>query len=131
MKTYTTSCLSEARRPPNSHALESSRAHTERYLMTAVSDREAEEPALRCPQCGSAGEFGYRDVYGAMRWFCARHRLRPVFQQLPPTTGGCYPMIMTTKKLIALFTTKGQEVFNTPPMACRGIAPVPMWIVPD
>ena len=43
--------------------------------MTAVSDREAEEPALRCPQCGSAGEFGYRDVYGAMRWFCARHRL--------------------------------------------------------
>jgi hypothetical protein len=43
--------------------------------MTAVSDREAEVPALRCPQCGSAGEFGYRDVYGAMRWFCARHRL--------------------------------------------------------
>jgi hypothetical protein len=43
--------------------------------MTAASDREAEEPAPRCPQCGAAGEFGYRDVYGAMRWFCARHRL--------------------------------------------------------
>jgi hypothetical protein len=43
--------------------------------MTAVSDRKAEEPAQWCPQCGAAGEFGYRDIYGAMRWFCARHRL--------------------------------------------------------
>jgi hypothetical protein len=43
--------------------------------MTAATEREAEEPAPRCPQCGAAGEFGYRDVYGAMRWFCARHRL--------------------------------------------------------
>jgi hypothetical protein len=43
--------------------------------MTCVSAREEEEPAPRCPQCGAFGEFGYRDVYGAMRWFCARHRL--------------------------------------------------------
>jgi hypothetical protein len=43
--------------------------------MTAVIDREAEETAPRCPQCGAAGQFGYRDVYGAMRWFCANHRL--------------------------------------------------------
>ena len=43
--------------------------------MIAVSNLEAEEPAPRCPQCRAAGEFGYRDVYGAMRWFCARHRL--------------------------------------------------------
>jgi hypothetical protein len=43
--------------------------------MTAVSNRKAEEPAQWCPQCGAAGEFGYHDVYGAMRWFCARHRL--------------------------------------------------------
>jgi hypothetical protein len=32
-------------------------------------------PAPRCSQCGASGEFGYRDVYGAIRWFCARHRL--------------------------------------------------------
>ena len=43
--------------------------------MTATGDRETEEPAPRCPQCAAAGEFGYRDVYGAMRWFCAKHRL--------------------------------------------------------
>ena len=43
--------------------------------MTAASDREAEEAAPRCLQCGAAGEFGYRDVYRAMRWFCPRHRL--------------------------------------------------------
>jgi hypothetical protein len=43
--------------------------------MTAATDREAEEPAPRCPQCGASGEFGYRDVYGAIRWFCAGHRL--------------------------------------------------------
>ena len=43
--------------------------------MTAVSNRESTEPAPRCPQCGAFGEFGYRDVYGAMHWFCARHRL--------------------------------------------------------
>jgi hypothetical protein len=43
--------------------------------MTAVSNRESKEPAPRCPQCGAFGEFGYRDVYGAMGWFCARHRL--------------------------------------------------------
>jgi hypothetical protein len=43
--------------------------------MTAASDRETEGPAPRCFQCGAAGEFGYRDVYGAMRWFCAKHRL--------------------------------------------------------
>jgi hypothetical protein len=43
--------------------------------MTIISDREAEEPARRCPQCGGIGEFGYREVDGAMRWFCARHRL--------------------------------------------------------
>ena len=38
--------------------------------MTAAGDREAEEPAPRCPRCSAAGEFGYRDIYGAMRWFC-------------------------------------------------------------
>src|ERR1700740_3356051 len=54
---------------------ESSYAHTERRVMTAASDREAEDLALRCPQCGGPGEFGYRDVYRAMRWFCPRHRL--------------------------------------------------------
>ena len=43
--------------------------------MTAASDRVAKEPAPRCPQCGASSEFGYRDVYGVMRWFCARHRL--------------------------------------------------------
>jgi hypothetical protein len=43
--------------------------------MTAAGDREAEEPAPRCPRCSAAGEFGYRDIYGAMRWFCAGHRL--------------------------------------------------------
>jgi hypothetical protein len=43
--------------------------------MTAVNRREAEELPLRCPQCGAAGEFGYRDNCGAMRWFCASHRL--------------------------------------------------------
>jgi hypothetical protein len=43
--------------------------------MTAVSERKAEEPAQWCLQCGGAGEVGYRDIYGVMRWFCARHRL--------------------------------------------------------
>jgi hypothetical protein len=43
--------------------------------VTAVSDRKAEEPAQWCPQCGAAGEFGYRNICGAMHWFCARHRL--------------------------------------------------------
>lgn len=98
--------------------------------MTAVSDREAEEPALRCPQCGSAGEFGYRDVYGAMRWFCARHRLAQFCQQLPPTTEGCYPMIMIINKLIALLPNQRQEVFQSRRMVFRGIDPVPMWVVP-
>jgi hypothetical protein len=60
---------------PARRTLERSYAHTKRRVMTAASDREAEEPAQRCPQCGAAGEFGYRDVHGAMRWFCARHRL--------------------------------------------------------
>ena len=54
---------------------ESSYAHTERRVMTAASDREAEDLALRCPQCGGPGEFGYRDVYRAMRCFCESHRL--------------------------------------------------------
>jgi hypothetical protein len=36
---------------------------------------KAEEPAQWCPQCSAAGEFGYRDIDGVMRWFCARHRL--------------------------------------------------------
>ena len=43
-----------------------------------VQIRESDEPiptSPRCPQCGAAGEFGYRDVYRAMRWFCPRHRL--------------------------------------------------------
>src|SRR5262249_55666353 len=49
----------------------------ERCAVTAASDRKAEEPAQWCPQCGAAGEFGYRNIYGAMRWFCASHRLAP------------------------------------------------------
>jgi hypothetical protein len=40
--------------------------------MTAVSNREAEEPTPRRPQRGSFSEFGYRDTMGR---FCARHRL--------------------------------------------------------
>jgi hypothetical protein len=33
------------------------------------------DAAPRCPQCGRPGEFGYRCIDGAMRWFCADHRL--------------------------------------------------------
>jgi hypothetical protein len=50
-------------------ALEGSFSHwklaaraAERCAMTAVSDRKAEEPAQWCPQCGAAGEFGYRNI---------------------------------------------------------------------
>src|SRR4029077_16529634 len=68
METYTTSYLS------NAHLRAATRTG-ERRVMTAASDRKAKEPAPRCSQCGAAGEFGYRDVYGVMRWFCARHRL--------------------------------------------------------
>jgi hypothetical protein len=44
-------------------------------VMLEAPDQEKEEPTPRCPRCDAPGEFGYRDVYGAMRWFCARHRL--------------------------------------------------------
>jgi hypothetical protein len=44
-------------------------------MKTYTTNREAEESAPQCRQCGAAREFGYSDVYGAMRWFCARHRL--------------------------------------------------------
>jgi hypothetical protein len=44
-----------------------------------VSERRvashADDPALRCPQCGAVGEFGYRDAEGVLRWFCGEHRL--------------------------------------------------------
>jgi hypothetical protein len=40
-------------------------------------------------------------------------------------------MIMIINKLIALLPNPRQEVFHTWRMACRGIDPVPMWIVPD
>jgi hypothetical protein len=73
MKTYTTSHLSEAPCRLTLANLGQLRAPPRR-VMTAATERETEEPAPRCPQCGAAGEFGYRDVYGAMRWFCARHR---------------------------------------------------------
>jgi hypothetical protein len=43
--------------------------------MTASADQRSEDLAVRCPQCGAAGEFGYRDLRGTMRWFCERHRL--------------------------------------------------------
>ena len=35
----------------------------------------AEEPVLRCPQCGVEGVFGYRNKDGDLIWYCAEHRL--------------------------------------------------------
>ena len=67
--------LPEAPRRLTFEELRGAARAAERCVMTAVSNRESEEPAPRCPQCGAFGEFGYRDVYGAMGWFCARHRL--------------------------------------------------------
>ena len=40
-------------------------------------------------------------------------------------------MIGIINKMIALLPNPRQEVFHTRRMACRGIDPVPMWIVPD
>jgi hypothetical protein len=35
----------------------------------------ADDAALRCPQCGAVGKFGYRDAASVLRWYCAEHRL--------------------------------------------------------
>jgi hypothetical protein len=44
---------------------------------------ESRRAAQWCPQCGAAGEFGYRDIYGAVRWFCASHRLAQFWADAP------------------------------------------------
>jgi hypothetical protein len=41
--------------------------------VTAAIDRKSE--VAMCPQCGAAGEFGYRNMQGGMVWYCAAHRL--------------------------------------------------------
>jgi hypothetical protein len=43
--------------------------------MRSAVDDSSQDRACDSPQCHAAGESGYRDGYGAMRWFCARHRL--------------------------------------------------------